>query len=63
MLRDLGVLWNQIGNEGLTAVIKYLPSQYNRRMLGSKKVRAAYMATILADPQRPFIWEFFHPGT
>ena len=32
-------------------------------MLGSKKARAAYIATILANPQRPFIWELFHPGT
>lgn len=62
-LRDLGVLRNQIGNEGLTAVIEYLPSQYTKRMLGSKDTRAKYIETILADPQRPFIWEYFRPGT
>jgi len=62
-LRDLGVLRNQIGNEGLTAVIEYLPSQYTKRALGSKDTRAKYIATILADPQRPFIWEYFRPGT
>ena len=32
-------------------------------MLGSKKARAGYITTVLADPQRPFIWELFHPGT
>ena len=29
-LRDLGVLRNQIGNEGLTAVIESLPTQYDK---------------------------------
>ena len=29
-LRDLGVLRNQIGSEGLTAVIEYLPSQFTK---------------------------------
>ena len=62
-LRNLGVLRNQIGNEGVTAVIKYLPSQYSKRMLGSKDARAGYIAAVLADPQRPFIWELFRPGT
>lgn len=62
-LRDLGVLRNRIGDEGLTAVIEYLPSQYTKRMLGSKDARAKYIATILADPQRPFVWEYFRPGT
>ena len=62
-LRDLGVLRNQIGNEGLTAVIEYLPSQYTKRMLGSTEARAKYIATVLADPQRPFVWEHFCPGT
>ena len=62
-LRDLGVLRNQIGSEGLAAVIEYLPSQYNKRMLGSKDARARYITTMLADPQRPFIWEYFRPGT
>ena len=32
-------------------------------MLGSKDARAKYVATVLLDPQRPFIWEFFRPGT
>ena len=32
-------------------------------MLGSKEARAKYTATILADPQRLFIWEYFRPGT
>ena len=62
-LRDLGVLQNQIGNEGLTAVIEHLPSQYNKRMLGSKDARAKYIETVLTNSQRPFIWEYFHPGT
>ena len=62
-LRNLGVLQNQIGNEALTAVIAYLPSQYNKRALPSKDKRAKYITTVLADPQRPFIWEYFRPGT
>ena len=57
------MLRNQIGNEGLTAVIEYLPSQYDKRMLGSKKARAGYITAVLTDPQCPFIWEFFCPGT
>lgn len=32
-------------------------------MLDSKEARAKYIATVLADPQRPFIWEYFRPGT
>ena len=32
-------------------------------MLGSRDSRAKYVATVLADPQRPFIWEFYRPGT
>ena len=32
-------------------------------MLGLKDTRAKYIAAVLADPQRPFIWEFFRPGT
>jgi hypothetical protein len=63
MLRDLGVLRNQIGNEGLVAVIEHLPTQYNKRMLVSKDARAGYIAAVLANPQRPFIWELFRPGT
>lgn len=63
MLRELGVLRNQIGGEGLAAVITYLPRQYNKRMLGSKEARAKYTTSVLADPQRPFIWEYFRPGT
>ena len=62
-LRDLGVLRYQIGNEGLTAVIEHLPSQYVTRMLGSKELRAKYILTVLGDSQRPFIWEYFRPGT
>ena len=62
-LRDLGVLRNQIGSEGLTAAIEYLPGQYSKRTLSSKDARAKYIATVLADPQRPFIWEYFRPGT
>ena len=62
-VRDLGVLRNQIGSEGLTAVIEHLPRQYSKRMLRSKEARANYVATVLASPQRPFVWEFFRPGT
>lgn len=62
-LRDLGVLRNQIGSEGLAAVIEHLPSQYTKRMLKEKDARARYVATVLANPQRPFIWEYFRPGT
>ena len=62
-LRELGVLRNQIGNEGLNAVIEYLPVRFTKQMLGSKDMRAKYIATVLADPQRPFIWEYFRPGT
>lgn len=62
-LRDLGVLRNQIGSEGLTAVIEHLPNQYSKRMLNSKEERAKYIARIVEDPQRPFIWEYFRPGT
>lgn len=61
--RDLGVLRNQIGAEGLTAVIEFLPGQYDKRMLNSKAARAAYITTLLAHKQRPFIWEYFRPGT
>ena len=32
-------------------------------MLGSAEARAKYVATVLADSQRPFIWEYFRPGT
>jgi len=62
-IRDLGVLRSQIGSEGLTAVIEYLPGQYTKRMLDSKDARAKYIATVLADTQRPFIWECYRPGT
>jgi len=62
-LRDLGVLRNQIGSEGLTATIEYIPAQYTKRQLGVKDARAKYIATVLADSQRPFVWEFFCPGT
>lgn len=62
-LRDLGVLRHQIGYEGVTAVTEYLPSQYDKRMLTSKGARARYIATVLADHQRPFVWEYFRPGT
>ena len=61
--RDLGVLRNQIGAEGLAAAIEFLPGQYNKRMLNSKAARAAYITTLLAHKQRPFIWESFRPRT
>jgi len=61
--RDLGVLRNQIGSEGLSAVMEYLPSQYTKRMLESTNARARYISSVLADTQRPFIWEYFRPGT
>lgn len=62
-LRDLGVLRNQIGSEGLAAVLEYLPGQFTKRMINSKDARAKYVAAVLAEPQRPFIWEYFRPGT
>ena len=62
-LHDLGVLQNHIGNEGLNAIVEYLPGQYTKWMLGVKEARAKYVAMILADPQCPFIWEYFRPGT
>jgi hypothetical protein len=43
-------------------VIEHLPSQFNKKLLGSKDARAKYIATVLANSQRPFIWEYFHPG-
>jgi len=61
--RDLGVLRNQIGAEALMAVIEYLPTQYTKRMLGSKSERATYITTLLESKQRPFVWEYFRPGT
>lgn len=60
--RDLGNLRHQIGAEALAAVIEFLPSQYNKRALDSKAARAAYISTLLASKQRPFIWEYFRPG-
>jgi hypothetical protein len=32
-------------------------------MLNSKDARAKYIAAVLSNPQRPFIWEYFRPGT
>jgi hypothetical protein len=32
-------------------------------MLKVQDARAKYISTVLADPQRPFIWEYFRPGT
>jgi len=32
-------------------------------MIELKDARAKYVATVLADHQRPFIWERFRPGT
>lgn len=32
-------------------------------MLKVKEARAKYTAALLKDPQRPFIWEYFRPGT
>lgn len=61
--RDLSVLRSQIGAEALTAVIEYIPGQYTKRMLGSKTERASYITTLLESKQRPFIWEYFRPGT
>ncbi|KAF9787362.1 hypothetical protein BJ322DRAFT_1017299 [Thelephora terrestris] len=61
--RELGVLRNQIGSDALAAVIKYLPTQYNKRMLDSKAARGAYVQTLLDSSQKPFIWEYFRPGT
>jgi hypothetical protein len=61
--RDLGVIQNQIGSEGLAAVIEYIPAQYSKRMLDSKAARSAYIETLLASAQCPFIWEYFRPGT
>ena len=61
-LRDLGVLRCHIGNEAIKAVIEYLPSQYNKRILESKSARAAYVQAIISDNQYPFIWEYFRPG-
>ena len=60
---NLGVLRNQISAEALTAVIEYLPSQYNKHTLDSKLKRAAYITTLLNAKQHPFIWEYFIPGT
>jgi hypothetical protein len=61
--RDLGVIRNQIGSEGLAAAIEYIPAQYNKRMLDSKAARSAYIETLLTSGQYPFIWEYFRPGT
>ena len=61
--RDLGVLRNQIGAEGLQAVIEFLPSQYPKRMLESRVQRAAYVATLVDSEQHAIIWEYFRPGT
>ena len=61
--RDLGILRNQIGAEALMAVIEFLPTQYDKRALDSKSKRAAYISTLLNSKQRPFIWEYFRPGT
>jgi hypothetical protein len=32
-------------------------------MLNSKARRATYISTLLESKQRPFIWEYFRPGT
>ena len=45
------------------AVIEYLPGQYDKHTLSSKSQRAAYIASLLNSKQRPFIWEYFRPGT
>ena len=57
------ILQNQIGTEGLTAVIEHLPDQYTKWMLAWKLQRAAYVSTLLKSNQHSFIWEYFHPGT
>lgn len=59
----MGVLRNQIGSEGLAAVIEYLPEQCTKRGLNSKDSRAKYVAALLTDSQRPFIWVLFRPAT
>ena len=63
IIRDLGVLRSQIGHEGLMGAVEYIPGQYNKRALDSKDARAKYISAVLADKQRPFIWEYFRPGT
>ena len=52
-----------MGTEGLNAVIEHLPTQYSKRSLDSPPARAAYVRSMLESPQRPFIWEYFRPGT
>lgn len=61
--RDLSVLRSQIGSDALNAVVKFLPTQFTKRMLNSKVARATYIDTLLNSSQRPFIWEYFRPGT
>ena len=61
-LRDLGTLRYQIGSEAIRAVVKHLPSQFNKRTLESQPVRAAYVQALISDKQHPFIWEYFRPG-
>ena len=43
--------------------VEYIPGQYNKRALDAKDARAKYISAVLADKQRPFIWEYFRPGT
>ncbi|KAF9783793.1 hypothetical protein BJ322DRAFT_1109639 [Thelephora terrestris] len=61
--RDLGVLRNHIGAEGFDEVVKSLAVQFSKRTLNSKAAKAAYINTLLNSSQRPFIWEYFRPGT
>jgi hypothetical protein len=61
--RDIGALQNQIGEEALKAVTEFLPTQYNKRTLDSKREKAGYIAKLLESTQHPFIWEYFQPGT
>ena len=52
-----------MGSDGLAAVIKYLPTQFTQKMLTSKAARATYINTVINCFHRPFIWQYFHPGT
>jgi hypothetical protein len=61
--REIGVLRSNVGSKGLDEVIKTLAVQFSKRMLHSKAAKVAYINTLLSSSQRPFIWEYFRPGT
>ncbi|KAF9780629.1 hypothetical protein BJ322DRAFT_1023859 [Thelephora terrestris] len=61
--RDLSVLRNHIGAEGFDEVVNSLAVQFSKQTLNSKAAKAAYINTLLNSSQRPFIWEYFRPGT